>query len=177
MCGRFTVDMDDPGYIEEFYGADLSDVRESFQPNYNVAPTHEVLTLRQTKELRVGHYLKWGLKPVWAKKLLINAQAEGLFEKRTWAKAARERRCLIPADSFIEFRKDDGPKKPPTPYRFSIKDHPGSGFAGIWLDHADEPDEPKTPRCIIVTTRPNELVAPFHDRMPVFMTDPQDIEA
>lgn len=173
MCGRFTVDIDDIDYIELVLRAGLGDVKKEFRPNYNVAPTQNILTLRETLEDRVGNYLKWGFQPYWAKRPLINAQSESAFAKRTWAKAARERRCAIVADGFIEWNRKSG-RKGKTPYHFKVKGHDIITFAGIWFE--SELDGVQEANAVILTTEPNELVSNFHDRMPVIFTEEEQIK-
>ena len=81
--------------------------------------------------------------------------------------ALRRCRCLIPADGFYEWRKEPGGAK--TPMRLTpLAGGALFGFAGI-AEHWVGPDGEQVRSCAILTTAPNELVAPVHDRMPVIL--------
>src|SRR5262249_62393323 len=88
------------------------------------------------------------------------AKGEMVATKPTFRKSFRERRCLVPADGFFEWAKVGAKKQP---YHFRLRDGAPFAFAGIW-----EPGE-DSPACCVITTTPNELVAPVHDRMPVIV--------
>jgi putative SOS response-associated peptidase YedK len=97
---------------------------------------------------------------------MINARAETLAEKPAFRTAYRRRRCLIPADGFYEWRKEsDGTK---TPIYLRMKNGKLFGFAGLWETWRDASGA-DVRSCTIITTRPNELVAKVHDRMPVIV--------
>ena len=78
------------------------------------------------------------------------------------------RHCVIPAQGFYEWREEDGKKQP---YYFARKDGKPIVFAGIW-DYAEVKGD-IVPSFAILTDEPNELVAPYHDRMPVVLEDPE----
>ena len=74
--------------------------------------------------------MKWGLVPSWAKDekmKLINARSETVHEKPSFKSSLRNKRCLIPADGFIEWR---GTEK--QPYYIYLKDQALFAFAGLW---------------------------------------------
>ncbi len=95
---------------------------------------------------------------------MINARAETVAEKPAYRSAFRKRRCLIPADSFYEW-KAEGRKK--QPYNFALPDGGPFAFAGLWerWTKGDDPVE----SCTLITTEANSFVAPVHDRMPVIL--------
>jgi putative SOS response-associated peptidase YedK len=115
--------------------------------------------------------MRWGLIPPWAKDAsiaskLFNARAETVAEKASFRNAFRKRRCLVPATGFYEWRTEGKTK---TPFRFVVDDGAPFAFAGLhetWRDHAGETIQSYT----LITTTPNELVAPIHNRMPVILT-------
>ncbi len=151
---------------------------EILKPRFNIPPSQEILTVRQTLE-RHGRELvtlRWGLIPAWAKdpkigNRLINARAESLAEKAPFRSAFQRRRCLIPADGFFEWRKRHGKREP---YCVRLRDGDLFAFAGLW-DQWQSPDGELVESCTIVTTGANDLVRPLHDRMPVIV-DPRDYE-
>ena len=108
MCGRYslTSDMDE---LQLRFGFRAGDLRHT--PRYNIAPTQEVLTVTNNGEENHGQFMKWGLIPFWAKdpkigSRMINARAETVVEKHSYRKAFQERRCLVLADGFYEWRKE-----------------------------------------------------------------------
>ena len=96
---------------------------------------------------------------------MINARAETLAEKPSFKRLLQGRRCLIVADGFYEWKKEQGGK---TPMYFTLPDHELFAFAGLW-DTWKQPDGQQLRTCTIITTEPNELVAPVHNRMPVIL--------
>ena len=165
MCGRFTLTVNIDAVAKAF------GVAPSLQtaPRYNVAPTQEVVSILhdETKHL---DFLRWGLIPSWAKEesigaKMINARAETLAEKPSFKRLLQGRRCLIVADGFYEWKKEQGGK---TPMYFTLPNHDLFAFAGLW-DVWKRPDGQQLHTCTIITTAPNELVAPIHNRMPVIL--------
>ena len=115
---------------------------------------------------------KWGLLPHWAKDSkiafkMINARAETLTEKPAYRSLISRHRCLIPADGFYEWMVGTDGKK--QPIHFHLPSHELFAFAGLWTARTDEETGELLESCTIITTRPNELVAPVHDRMPVIL--------
>jgi putative SOS response-associated peptidase YedK len=170
MCGRFTLTETDPGKLRmRFLLQESVEIDE--RPRFNIAPTDPVLAIRERSEgRREAGRLRWGLLPGrWAEdsgRPLINARAETLTEQPAFRDAFRERRCLIPADGFYEWRDDEHGKQP-------VWIHRGDGepfaFAGIWAELGAANGD-SVHSCAIVTCEPNEIVRPIHDRMPVILT-------
>jgi len=168
MCGRFTLTLDP---IELRQAFDLSEMPEEWIPRFNIAPTQPVAVVKDA-DTRAVDFMRWGLVPSWAKDIsignkLINARGETIMEKPSFRNAFAKRRCLVLADGFFEWQKRD-PKGPSVPYFIHLKNRSPFAFAGLWeFWRSAEGDELKT--CTIITTSPNELVAPIHDRMPVML--------
>jgi putative SOS response-associated peptidase YedK len=128
---------------------------------------------------------------------LINARADTVAEKPAFRSAFKRRRCLIPADGFYEWKttslESDGEsakpslwgaeaeadgkgkrkaasksKQPKQPYFISLKDKEPFAFAGLW-EQWDSPEGQNVQSFSIITTDPNELMAPIHNRMPVIL--------
>jgi putative SOS response-associated peptidase YedK len=115
--------------------------------------------------------MRWGLVPSWVKEgapaqLLINARAETLSQKRTFSKLLSSQRCLIPASGFYEWQQAAGGK---IPHYISLKDEPLFAFAGLYERGADAQGADVFFYTIITTT-PNALMAPIHNRMPVILS-------
>jgi putative SOS response-associated peptidase YedK len=136
-------------------------------PRYNIAPSQKILGFTQTENERSVCLFHWGLIPSWSKEPtgFINARAETLQEKPSFRDSFRDRRCLILADGFYEWGKRNGKAK--QPYYIQMKDEMPFAFAGIWDQWRG--DGEVITSCAIITTTPNELVAPIHNRMPVIL--------
>ena len=173
MCGRFTLWLQFGDLIKAFPEFEFSDVLE---PRYNIAPTQSVAVVPNDGERQVRLF-HWGLVPFWAKdpsigNRMINARGETAAEKPAFRAAYQRRRCLILADGFYEWQKVPGERtKTPTYIRMASGDP--FAFAGlweVWRPKTDSEDEvAPLASCTIITTRPNELVAPIHNRMPVIL--------
>ena len=178
MCGRF-ASTSPPDALASYFGAEAPlDPDVDATPDYNVAPTRDVATIRIREGDRNLDYLRWGLVPRWAKDLrigskMINARAETVATKNAYRSAFKRRRCLIAADGFYEWQRlDDKTKQPMYIHR---ADGDPLAFAGLherWID-AEGLREVHT--CTIITTTPNDMMAPIHDRMPVLLA-PRDWE-
>ena len=113
--------------------------------------------------------LRWGLIPPWATDTfigtrMINARADTVATKPAYRKPFRQRRCVIVADGFYEWKKLNGRKQP---YYIRLKDDQPFAFAGLW-EHWERDDSPIDSRTIL-TTDANERVGSIHDRMPVIL--------
>ena len=167
MCGRYslTSDLDTLQLRFQFQARDLA-----YEPRYNVAPTQEVLTVTSDGSENHAQFMKWGLIPFWAKDAsigsrMINARAETVVEKLGYREAFQERRCLVIADGFYEWRREGKLK---TPMRIVLKNGEPFGFAGLWETWKNQDGE-RIRSCTIITTVPNALMEPIHDRMPVML--------
>jgi putative SOS response-associated peptidase YedK len=167
MCGRYTLTTPVEKLAEEF-GFEASSVE--LPPNYNVAPTQEVAAVLSEGGERRLELLRWGLIPPWADdpqigSRMINARSETAPQKPSFRRAFRERRCLIPADGFYEWRRTNGAKQP---YYLRMKEGRPFAFAGLWESWKAN-GGPEIRSCTILTTKPNALAGEIHDRMPVIL--------
>ncbi len=174
MCGRF-VQSSDPAAYAEFFEARL--VAEPLPVSYNVAPTDPVYAVAEHDGERLLGSFRWGLLPWWAKDRRIaarniNARAETLADKPAFRDSFAKRRCLIPADGFYEWQViDAGEAGKPSklPHYITRADGDPLAFAGLWASWKDPETGERVRTCTIVTGRPNTLVEPIHDRMPVML--------
>jgi putative SOS response-associated peptidase YedK len=167
MCGRFALPDD---YSEIRIQFDLTSPALNLRPRYNVAPTQTHPIVRPADGGRELVNMRWGLIPVWAKDAkigykMISARAETVQTSGAFRNAFKARRCLVPAGAFYEWKKIDSKTK--QPYAIGMKDRKVFGFAGLW-ERWKGPDGPLESYTIITTT-PNELCAPIHNRMPVII--------
>ncbi|GCE19046.1 SOS response-associated peptidase [Dictyobacter kobayashii] len=172
MCGRFTLFHN----MQDIARAFQVEVPASMQitPRYNVAPTQEIVTiLRDGTSAAHLALLRWGLIPSWAKEesigsRMINARAETLAEKPSFKRLLHNRRCLIVADGFYEWMQEPGSKLK-TPMYITLKGQEPFAFAGLW-DSWKNPAGEQLQTCTIITTTPNDVVSPIHNRMPAILT-------
>lgn len=172
MCGRFALAVkpdENQLAFPTFIFPDNMPLR------YNVAPGQNITAIANTDENR-AQLFKWGLIPSWAKdpkigNRLINARSETLAEKPSFRSAYKKRRCLIPTTGFYEWQRNpDGKTK--TPMHIALKSGTPFAFAGLWESwHSPEGDHTRS--CTIITTEPNDLMAPIHNRMPVILPPEQ----
>ena len=185
MCGRFVL-IDWDGIEQRFLlpEADMQRIYERLTdsgdgpaPRYNIAPTQDIVAIRNDGTENRAEFMRWGLVPSWAKdpkigNRMINARAETLAERPSFRVAYRRRRCLIVADSFYEWKREGRNR---TPVRIMLESGGLFSFAGLW-EAWKRPDDSWMLSCAIITTQANELVGAIHDRMPVIL-DPEDESA
>lgn len=175
MCGRYTLATPSPADLRaRFPIGEAVEIR----PRFNVAPGDDVLAVTTDKEgAPRGELLRWGLVPSWAKGpdtglKMINARVETVAERPAFRRAFERFRCLVVADGFYEWRREDARKQP---FHITRSDGRPFAFAGLWSVWHGE-GENKLRSCAIVTTTPNAAVAPLHDRMPVILADEHEAE-
>ncbi len=165
MCGRFVLHTP-PESLAEYFDID---VIPDLAASYNIAPSQSVAAVRVPEQDREMVMLRWGLLPSWAKTAktnysMINARTETVAEKPAYRTAFRQRRCLIPADGFYEWRQIPDGKQP---YYIRMRKDGVFAFAGLW-ERWIGPDE-KIDSCSIIVTEANDTIRPVHDRMPVII--------
>lgn len=171
MCGRFTLTAD-PNQLRQAFPW-LNIPEERLTPRYNVAPTQPIAVVANDGKHQLDYYV-WGLIPFWAKdpsigSRMINARAETIAEKASFRTPFRRRRCLVLADGFYEW-KSEPRSKTKTPMYIKMKNSSPFAFAGLW-ENWNSPDGSNILSCTIITTRPNEMLLPIHNRMPVILPE------
>lgn len=169
MCGRFTLASSVEEIAAQFGVAEAS---VSHEARYNVAPTQDVIVLVKNGERRLDKF-RWGLVPHWSKGpdtkySMINARGESVAEKPSYRGPFASRRCLVIADGFYEWKKTGNGK---VPMYIRMKSGRPFGFAGLWDLWTPEEDGEPLRSCTIITTTPNQLLKPIHNRMPVILPD------
>jgi putative SOS response-associated peptidase YedK len=175
MCGRYRLSRRKQ-LVEEYFDCGPSD--DDWSPRYNIAPTQPVAVIRQhpKEPVRQLSLMKWGLIPSWAKDSsvaaqTINARSETASTKPAFRDALKFRRCLVPADGFYEWMRTGKAKQP---YCFEVNEGELFAFAGIW-DRWKDASGNWVKTCSILTTPPNAVTSPVHDRMPVIL-DPDSYD-
>jgi len=168
MCGRFALTAPASAIAEIFQ----VDVLPEVLPRYNVAPSQQVAALvRQEDGTRQMTTFRWGLIPSWAKDpkiayKMINARSETAASKPAFRAAFKRRRCLILADGFYEWTRRSKTDK--IPHLIQLEDGRPFAMAGIW-ERWVSPEGEEIRSTAILTTGPNELMEPIHNRMPVIL--------
>lgn len=158
MCGRNSL-FPPAATLEDRFDARV--VMEGYTPRYNIAPAseHPVITNAAPEEIDA---VTWGFPAPWDESSdgLINARSETAAERPAFREAWAERPCLVPSSGFYEWQeRRDGPNRP---YRIHRPGDPAFALAGLWTENG-------APRMTILTTEPNDTLAPIHDRMPVVL--------
>ncbi len=171
MCGRYTL-LASPEELSRIFRLPPEEVQRVFDvgPRYNIAPTDRVAAVRLGGDFqREPVMLKWGLIPHWAREAsfgarTINARAETVASKPAFRDSFRERRCLVLANGFYEWQRAGGHKQP---YYIRMSDGSPFAFAGLW-DRWQGLGQ-VVDSCTIITTQPNAIARPIHDRMPAIL--------
>lgn len=169
MCGRYTLTVTWEELLRR-YLIDPDSVSPFHIPRYNIAPSQQVTAIIHDGTRRRIGQLQWGLVPSWAKDAsmagkMINARSETLESKPAYKIPFYRKRCLIPADGFYEWQKNEHGKQP---FRIRLRDGGIFSMAGLY-DTWVTPDGQKRSTCTVITTEPNALMAPIHNRMPAIL--------
>jgi putative SOS response-associated peptidase YedK len=173
MCGRFALDSE-PQIIKSQFNVG---VMPQLEPNYNAAPTEPILFLIKSEEgMLRGELFRWGLIPFFSKEVLksrplINARSETIEQSPAFKQPFKSKRGLVVMNGFFEWTDEEGVKQP---YYICRKDRKLLAIASLW-DLWEGPSGDVIYSCCMITTPPNELLAPFHDRMPAILEKTEQI--
>lgn len=172
MCGRITQRSN-----LKALGLGLVSPMEAtaFAPRYNGAPGQLHLVIRQNPETgqRTLDPLFWGLIPHWVKdenggRKPINAKSETISELRSFRDAYKRRRCLVPVDSFFEWKAIPG-SRAKQPYAIGMRDGAPFALAALWENWKRPGTEAWVRSFCVITTTANAVLSDVHDRMPVII--------
>ncbi len=167
MCGRYTLTCAPETLADAFQLENVPALR----PRYNIAPSQLVACVRRSAmHTHKVSNLRWGFVPSWAQdpasgRTLINARAETVADKPAFRTPFRERRCLVLADGYYEWKREGTSKQP---YHIRLHNEHPFAFAGLW-DQWTGQDGTPLESCAILTTEPNACTALIHNRMPVIV--------
>ncbi|MEM6776364.1 MAG: SOS response-associated peptidase [Planctomycetota bacterium] len=172
MCARFTLRTRPEAMIEAAFGSIDIESWGSLEPRVNTAPTHWIPAIVAFDGECWAENLHWGLVPRWATSpakatSMINARCETAATTPAFRSAYARRRCVIPADGYLEWvRQSDGKQ----PYWMHRPDHTVFFFAGVWETHPTLNDGRPLNSTAILTRAATESLSAIHDRMPVVLT-------
>lgn len=172
MCGRYSLKLDN-NFYQQF---NLVNRLSSFPQNIEVAPgqTEPVITHQENQNF--VWLMKWGMIPFWAREKQIgnkmfNVRAESVTTKIGFRKSFQTKRCLVPSNCFYEWKTDNGKK---IPYKITVKNRPLFAFAGIYDVWQQPVSGLEIYSYAIITTEPNSIIKPIHNRMPVILLPEQE---
>ncbi len=158
MCGRYKLSTPGDELWEHF---DLHGEQLPLVPRFNIAPTQPIAVMRAAHTLEL---VRWGLRLAQPKAGGFNVRVESLAAPM-YREAIRQRRCLILADGFYEWRAEGKHKRP---FLLQRSDRQPFAFAGIWAEMS-MPNGELSPSAAILTTAPRGVAVQVHDRMPVIL--------
>ena len=139
MCGRFARIVSDKTLRERYRLERIAKLDD----RYNIAPMQNIAAVRAAEDANELVLLRWGLIPSWSKDAkiaykLTNARAETVAEKPTFRSAFKQRRCIIPASGFYEWKREAKQKQP---FYIHPRDEELFSFAGLWESWHDAEGE------------------------------------
>ena len=175
MCGRYTLS-ETPEVLKLQFQFDTS---LNIEPRYNIAPSQLAPVVINSQSGREVSMFQWGLSAKGRQQepllnSLINARGESLLDRPSFKEAFLNRRCLVIADGFYEWKTEYRTKQP---YRIHLKNNMPLAFAGIWeKSQADNSGAPQPNKFAIITTAAVFSISHIHNRMPVIL-NPGDYES
>jgi putative SOS response-associated peptidase YedK len=175
MCGRTSLAVD-ISVLRQRFDVTVSDAVEQYVPRYNIDPSDGLVTVTNDNPGQMD-VREWGFIPHWADDPddvpnPINARAETAMDSNLFRSAFEHSRCLVIADGFYEWKGERGSKQP---FRVCREDRDPFAFAGLWSHwEPDGKDGQARETVTILTTNPNDVVEPIHDRMPVMLEEDEE---
>lgn len=182
MCGRYGFG--NPARLGTLpFGAEsFATMLTELHADFNIAPSRDVPLICADETERHAVFARWGLVPFWADdpsigNRLANARGDTVASKPSFRAAFKQRRGLMPADLFYEWQVRAG-QKTKQPWCMRLPDDEPFAFGAIWERWTPKNDPGAQPlvSCAIITTEPNDVMRPIHDRMPVIVS-PADYDA
>ena len=158
MCGRYVI----TSPVSKTKKIVKSAIKIDDLQNYNAHPYQDLPVIKKYLNGNTLEKLKWGIVPSWSKlkdfKPLINARLETIDQKITFKKLIQLNRCVVVADGFYEWKREDKIK---TPYYFQRKDKKNIYIAGIYTENF----------FCMVTEEARENIRVIHNRQPVILNE------
>ena len=158
MCGRYVI----TSPVSKTKKIVKSAIKLDDLENYNAHPYQDLPVIKKYLNGNTLEKLKWGIVPSWSKKKdfkpLINARLETIDEKITFKKLIQLHRCIVIADGFYEWKREDKIK---TPYYFKRKDKKNIYIAGIYNGN----------EFCMITEKAAENISIIHNRQPVILNE------
>jgi putative SOS response-associated peptidase YedK len=170
MCGRYGR-RSDKQKIAEAFAVRKGRKDVSFAPGDDIPPGsfQPVVHMNEEGERDID-MMYWGFN--FPRQFTVNTRSDSILKTPLWKSSFEERRCLVPADFFIEWkriRKTNNPK-----YEVTVPGRAPFGLAGIWSMWKNKAGE-YIPTMSVITSEPNEKMLEIHTRQPVII-EPRDYE-
>jgi putative SOS response-associated peptidase YedK len=161
MCGRYVVTKP----ITKTKDLVKTNIKVEDKNNYNAHPTQKLPIIKSYTNGRALENCEWGLIPSWAKdkrdfRPLINARLETLVEKVSFKKLIQTSRCLVVADGYYEWKRENKEK---TPFYFTKTDSSLMFLAGLHQNN----------QFCIITKEATNAVKEVHHREPLIIDEGQ----
>jgi putative SOS response-associated peptidase YedK len=168
MCGRYRRRSDKQRIAEAFQvRANLDDLNFSAEDDITPGSFQPVVFTNDEGDRSV-ELMYWGF--TFPQRFTFNTRSDGILKTDLWKTSFEERRCIVPADSFFEWKrlhKKNNPK-----YEITIPSREPFALAGIWSMWKNKAGD-YVPTVSVITSEPNEAMAKIHDRQPVIL-EPRD---
>lgn len=178
MCGRFSSHIGSD-ILERRFEVDVK--RSEVAPSFNVAPSSLIRVITKENPIVLSdmhwNYIPDDLRFFDRSRPIINARSERLLELKMYSESFQQRRCLIPVTGFYEWKKPETMNQNKIPYHIKLKNQDIFSLAGIYSNQnpvkkyikSDSTNLASSKSCAILTTSPNDLIKPIHNRMPVII--------
>ena len=161
MCGRYKITKS----VSKTIDIVKTNIKVEDDDNYNAHPTQKLPIIKSYTNGKALELCEWGLVPAWSKKLekfspLINARKETLMEKITFKNLIQTSRCMILADGYYEWKREEKNK---TPYYFTKENNELMFLAAIHQNN----------QFCIITREATEEISKIHHREPLIVNRSQ----
>ena len=161
MCGRYKITK------PATKTADLvkTNIKVEDSDNYNAHPTQKLPIIKSYTNGKALELCEWGLVPSWSKKLekfspLINARKETLMEKITFKNLIQTSRCIVLADGYYEWKREEKNK---VPYYFTKENNELMFLAAIHQNN----------QFCVITREATKEISEIHHREPLILSQGQ----
>ncbi len=168
MCGRYYLDdeIKDERLLEQFSQAVRISAKicANIKTHGEIRPT-DIAPVIAPSSLgrRIGAFpMQWGFMHPTRGMLVFNTRSETAKEKELFVTSVDDRRCLIPASCYFEWKKMENHKK--EKYAFYSETRDPLYLAGLYIRTSDEH---RMPCFTILTQDAGKELKHIHPRMPV----------
>lgn len=172
MCGRYFLERRFTSLetAREFQHAERVAERLSvhMKTEGEIRPTDTAPVIAPSREGRRpdAFPMRWGFEHPTRGMLVFNTRSETAHEKAMFADSINERRCLIPASRYFEWKKNEEGRK--ERYAFFAEDGGPLLIAGLYV----RPPQGLILPCFTILTRDaDRSIRALHPRMPVLVPE------
>ena len=161
MCGRYVVTKP----VTKTTDLVKTNIKVEDKDNYNAHPTQKLPIIKSYTNGKALENCDWGLVPSWAEgkkdfRPLINARLETLMEKISFKKLIQTSRCVVVADGYYEWKREEKKK---IPHYFTRTNSSLMFFAAIHQNN----------QFCIITREATSKIKDIHHREPLIINEEQ----